>query len=103
MASLSNVVKSKIGKQKIANFTNPSGFLTVQKPHVVSLGSQSSLFLFIYFVFKWWFKMLVCHVNKEDKKIFQKLYATTFVCVFALLGKAKDYGYAYADMLACSP
>lgn len=25
--------------------------------------------------------MLVCHVNKEDKKIFQKLYATTFVCL----------------------
>lgn len=49
--------------------------------------------------------MLVCHVNKEDKKIFQKLYATTFVCVCIgiWLGKAKDYGYAYADMLACSP
>lgn len=34
--------------------------------------------------------MLVCHVNKEDKKIFQKLCATTFVCVFALVfGLAK--------------
>lgn len=84
--------------------------MTVQKPHVASLGSQSSLFVFCFFfkmylVFKWWFKMLVCHVNKEDKKIFQKLYATTFVCVCIgiWLGKAKDYGYAYADMLACSP
>lgn len=84
--------------------------MTVQKPHLASLGSQSSLFVcccffLIYLVFKWWFKMLVCHVNKEDKKIFQKLYATTFVCVCIgiWLGKAKDYGYAYADMLACSP